>query len=1303
MTAFSTDGRYFQSGEAKFVLKLIGGSNFKGKSRFSLRFVLIIPFLLQIFGIVGLVGYLSLKNGQQAVDKLAQELSEEVYHRIQQHLHSYLAIPHSINQVNTNAYELGILNLNDYDLLGRYFWKQVKTSGVGYVGYVSKNGDLIAAGYYTDPNQPIIDEKSARTNNIEKIYRTDNQGRPQELSLTVENFNPHEEDWYPQALISGRPGWSTVYQWDESPDILAITASAPVYDQNQQFLGVLFTDLRLTQISEFLKQIDVSPLGKIFIMERNGLLVASSSPEAPYKMEGQTATRLIATDSTDPLIQATSSEIKQQINNFHQIQTHHSFTFNINGDRHFVQVAPWRDAYGLDWLIVIVLPESDFIGQIQANYRMTLLLSIVALLVAILVGIGTTRWISIPISRLNTAATAITQGQWDKPLEVEHEIYEVATLAQSFHQMREQLGSLFNQMQDLNEALAESGHRLSQILEALPIGVAVIKLNGGYSYLNRRAESLLGQALIPTLTLEEIARTYQLYRAGTQKLYPTAELPIVQALAGHTVNADDLEIHRDGQIIALEAWATPMCDQEGNVIYALTTFQDITERKRAEQERQKVVDQLWYSEQRYSTLADTAPVGIFRTDTQGNCLYGNERSFTMIGQTQNQSMGMGWSETLHPEDRERVIAAWYETVQQDLPFSCEYRFLRPDGTMLWVYGQGIAEKDTKGNTIGFIGTITDITDRKLVEIALSQSEARFRRLTEHIPGVIYRYVTYADGTDGFTYISPRFRDLYELEPEPVIHNAQNLWTLIIPKDMTRIKASIAIAARSLQPWSAQYRIITPSGKLKWIEALSSPELQPNGDIIWDGFVIEITDRKLAETALQDSEARLRDVLENAATLISSICLYPDDSWNYEYISPRAEAILGFTPIELRTEPNLWHSRIDPNDLMTIKQSLEHRLSGSTVTFEYRFQHKQGKWIWLLQTLISRWDALSNCWKVTRVTTDITERKQAEELVTNYNRILEEQIVQRTAALQEREEWFRTIYNGVNDAILIHDPKTGAIVDVNEKACEMYGYNREEMLVLNTEDMSCGEPPYTQNEAMIKMKKAMEGTPQVFEWYEKRKNGELFWVEVNVRSTLIGENDYIVVTVRDITSRKQAEEALQQANLELERLALIDSLTQIGNRRRFDSYLKREWKRLARSEQPLSLILCDVDYFKRYNDLYGHQQGDRCLQEVAQAMSRIVKRSADLACRYGGEEFALILPHTDRAGSIIVAELLQSEIYSLQLIHEDSEVSSFVTLSLGISSIIPNAAESPEILIQQADTALYQAKKQGRNQYCIFNQ
>jgi two-component system, cell cycle response regulator len=193
---------------------------------------------------------------------------------------------------------------------------------------------------------------------------------------------------------------------------------------------------------------------------------------------------------------------------------------------------------------------------------------------------------------------------------------------------------------------------------------------------------------------------------------------------------------------------------------------------------------------------------------------------------------------------------------------------------------------------------------------------------------------------------------------------------------------------------------------------------------------------------------------------------------------------------------------------------------------------------------------------------------------------------------------------------------------------------------------------------------------------------------------------VALQLGSLIQYKKAEAALKQANLELERLATLDGLTQVANRRRFDTYLSQEWKRLARDQQPLSLVLCDVDYFKRYNDCYGHQCGDDCLKQVAKAMSRAVKRPADLVARYGGEEFAVILPNTDTEGAVIVAQEIRAEIQQLKIPHADSEVNPYVTLSLGISSIIPWLDLSPENLIAAADVALYQAKKQGRDRAVI---
>lgn len=192
-------------------------------------------------------------------------------------------------------------------------------------------------------------------------------------------------------------------------------------------------------------------------------------------------------------------------------------------------------------------------------------------------------------------------------------------------------------------------------------------------------------------------------------------------------------------------------------------------------------------------------------------------------------------------------------------------------------------------------------------------------------------------------------------------------------------------------------------------------------------------------------------------------------------------------------------------------------------------------------------------------------------------------------------------------------------------------------------------------------------------------------------------DGFAMTFRDISERKQMEIALQEVNGELQRQANIDSLTQISNRRRFDEYLAQEWSRCVREREPLSLILCDVDYFKLYNDAYGHQAGDRCLFEVAQAMNLIVKRPADVVFRYGGEEFAVILPFTKGEGALKVAQAIREEVVKLRIPHDLSQVSHHITLSLGVSSIVPNLKSHPESLIETADRALYEAKALGRDQ------
>jgi diguanylate cyclase (GGDEF)-like protein len=176
--------------------------------------------------------------------------------------------------------------------------------------------------------------------------------------------------------------------------------------------------------------------------------------------------------------------------------------------------------------------------------------------------------------------------------------------------------------------------------------------------------------------------------------------------------------------------------------------------------------------------------------------------------------------------------------------------------------------------------------------------------------------------------------------------------------------------------------------------------------------------------------------------------------------------------------------------------------------------------------------------------------------------------------------------------------------------------------------------------------------------------------------------------------------LESANQELQNLVHQDGLTQVANRRYFDQYLEQEWQRQTRENQPLSLILCDIDFFKDYNDYYGHPMGDRCLQQIAQAIQKAIKRPADLVARYGGEEFAIILPNTTLEGALQVAERIQHSVAELAIAHQASSVSTVVTVSMGISHHFHNAGGTAEALIHAADQGLYAAKARGRNTYSI---
>jgi len=214
-----------------------------------------------------------------------------------------------------------------------------------------------------------------------------------------------------------------------------------------------------------------------------------------------------------------------------------------------------------------------------------------------------------------------------------------------------------------------------------------------------------------------------------------------------------------------------------------------------------------------------------------------------------------------------------------------------------------------------------------------------------------------------------------------------------------------------------------------------------------------------------------------------------------------------------------------------------------------------------------------------------------------------------------------------------------------------------------------------------------------------KSGKWQWVQARGRTVerdAGGNPVRIVGTLIDINKYKHVEMALQKANAELQRLAALDDLTQIANRRRFDERLADEWRRARRDKSILAVVLCDIDFFKRYNDTYGHVKGDEALYAVAQAINSILKRPMDLVARYGGEEFAVVLPQTDLQGATRVAKEIKAAVDALQIPHEASRIKPFITLSFGVAAFIPEGEMLAKRLVEEADVALYKAKARGRD-------
>ncbi|NQE37357.1 PAS domain S-box protein [Microcoleus asticus] len=909
-----------------------------------LRRVIVASFVLQIAAAVGIVGYLSFRNGQIVVEEFAQKLSAETGKRVEEKLTAVLENAQSVNQLNAEAIDRAELNLQlerPQPRGEKFLWQQMRSfKSIQWISLgAEKSGEYL--GIWRNPHdnslQIVAASKSTNFQNI--YYATDGRGtRTAKLKAQPATYDARRRPWYKEVVAANKPIWTSIYP-GFTPGTVFIAASQPIRDRKGKLLGVCAVNFSLSEFQQYLHRIKLSKTGQIFAIERSGLLVASSSQESPFrKMSGkQELQRVNVLDSQTPVIRTAAKYLYEHFGGFGDIKQRQQLKFSRDGQEYFLEVLPFSDSYGLNWLIAIAVPKSDFLGEINRNTQSTILFCLVALLLSTIAGVHTARWVTLPLRRLNEAAKDIAAREFDRAVAVSR-LEEVGELAQSFNEMAAQLKKSF-------QALAESEEKFAQLVENLPVGVSAIDPGGAVIFMNSAGEQILGRGEMPDATAQELAQAYQIYIAGTNQLYPAEQMPFVRALSGFEVIAEDMEIRRDGQNIRLDVRALPVFDGAGNILYVLTVFKDITARKQAEQiladynrtleievvdrtielasinarlqveiEERQQAEKIIRQERDFNLkIIENSPIFFVAIDSEGKILQVNDCMLQAVGYTAAEVTGKDYLATFVPPSDRAGLHSIFERVTASQQTVNEHPVLTKCDRTLLVEWHGIPVLDESGSLDFLFGFGIDIGERKQAQLVLQKSEALFHKLANTVPGELYILVQHPDGSVNMEYISPLCREIQELEPEEIQNNSALFYEQMHPDDRSSHFEAIVKSATDLELFSHEWRIVTASGKLKWLQGYSRPELRENGDIVWHGIIIDTSDRKQAEQELKQAKEAAE-----AANKTKSIFLA---NMSHELRTP-LNAILGFAEL---MEPSANLSVPEKENIKIIRRSGEHLL------------------------------------------------------------------------------------------------------------------------------------------------------------------------------------------------------------------------------------------------------------------------------------------------------------------------------------------------------------------------------------------
>ncbi|VXD15137.1 putative Histidine kinase [Planktothrix serta PCC 8927] len=818
-----------------------------------LRFVLIIPFVIQITATVLIVGYLSFRSGQRAVEKMSSELMNEVTQRVEDHIDQVtetakVITNHTLDQWEIDNTDLSeLLPLEEHLFLTLRHFKLINRILIGneqhdFLGVTRLNGQR--AWYSSPQDSSLIYD-----------YAIDQKGKPIKLLGTFWKPSVTLRPWYQDAVKNRKTSWGSLYPLGSNED-LGLSLNTPIYDrQSQKLLGVLSVGIISSNLSDFLSQIRVGKSGKVIIIDRNGNLVASSQGQIYQKYKGKLKF-INLVESQDQLYQNIGNFLIKNFGEFPNVQKIQNVNFTIPpttwgslSNHYFLQVAPLKNQEGLDLLMIVVIPQSDFMTEVNAQFKQTLFLCIGVFFLATGVGILISRWIIKPILAVNQAAKQIATGEIKHLTDFER-TDEIGELVQSFKGMTNQLQtSLENLQKEIikhqeTEAKLRHAQRISKLsvwefhcLNKTLIWSPEIYQIYGFNFLGKLSNI---RQLLPYIYPDD---------------HPIYFQEVIDPLRAKKPFATELRILRaDGSIRYTEVQGEPIFDQQGNTIRLVGTIRDITERKQAE-------ITLKNQEQLLRSIYEGVEEPIFVVDVGEN----GEFRYAGTNSAHEKITGLSRKKILGKTPEELKFPAWKQVIQhyQDCVNTgtsiCYEEWVVLNGVETFWYTTLTPLKDLESRIYRIVGTTVETSYIKQTERSLQTALLQIQKHFEYSPLAIIEW----DSQGKIKRWSKQAENIFGWKAEEVIGLSNHDFLMIYEADQERVNQGIMeMLTRQSNTLKMQNRNYTKNHDLISCEWFSSAIFDQQGNLTSAlSFVQDITDRQQSEQALRQSEARWRHLIE----------------------------------------------------------------------------------------------------------------------------------------------------------------------------------------------------------------------------------------------------------------------------------------------------------------------------------------------------------------------------------------------------------------------------------------------------------